>query len=127
MRSHLCMRSAILCAIMATSLYSAQSAQDPNTAAFDPNSIRLELNFQDVPIQTILEYLSEKAGVVILSDDGLDRRLTVISRQPLGLDDAIALVNRNPYGNGTAIFTDSGAAARTFQNEVISPLAQSSR
>jgi malonate-semialdehyde dehydrogenase (acetylating)/methylmalonate-semialdehyde dehydrogenase len=34
------------------------------------------------------------------------------------LDDAIALVNGNPYGNGTAIFTNSGAAARTFQNEV---------
>jgi malonate-semialdehyde dehydrogenase (acetylating)/methylmalonate-semialdehyde dehydrogenase len=34
------------------------------------------------------------------------------------LDDAIALVNRNPYGNGTAIFTDSGAAARKFENEI---------
>ena len=34
------------------------------------------------------------------------------------LDDAIALVNRNPYGNGTAIFTESGAAARKFENEI---------
>jgi malonate-semialdehyde dehydrogenase (acetylating)/methylmalonate-semialdehyde dehydrogenase len=34
------------------------------------------------------------------------------------LDEAIALVNRNPYGNGTAIFTESGAAARTFENEI---------
>jgi malonate-semialdehyde dehydrogenase (acetylating)/methylmalonate-semialdehyde dehydrogenase len=34
------------------------------------------------------------------------------------LDEAIALVNRNPYGNGTAIFTDSGAAARKFENEI---------
>jgi malonate-semialdehyde dehydrogenase (acetylating)/methylmalonate-semialdehyde dehydrogenase len=34
------------------------------------------------------------------------------------LDDAIALVNRNPYGNGTAVFTDSGAAARRFENEI---------
>jgi len=34
------------------------------------------------------------------------------------LDDAIALINRNPYGNGTAIFTQSGAAARKFQYEV---------
>jgi malonate-semialdehyde dehydrogenase (acetylating)/methylmalonate-semialdehyde dehydrogenase len=32
------------------------------------------------------------------------------------LEDAIALVNSNPYGNGTAIFTSSGAAARTYQN-----------
>jgi malonate-semialdehyde dehydrogenase (acetylating)/methylmalonate-semialdehyde dehydrogenase len=34
------------------------------------------------------------------------------------LDDAIKLVNDNPFGNGTAIFTQSGAAARKFQNEI---------
>ena len=34
------------------------------------------------------------------------------------LDDAIALTNANPYGNGTGIFTQSGAAARKFQNEI---------
>jgi malonate-semialdehyde dehydrogenase (acetylating)/methylmalonate-semialdehyde dehydrogenase len=34
------------------------------------------------------------------------------------LAEAIALINANPYGNGTAIFTSSGAAARTFQRSV---------
>ena len=34
------------------------------------------------------------------------------------LDEAISLVNANPYGNGTAIFTESGGAARRFENEV---------
>jgi len=34
------------------------------------------------------------------------------------LDEAIAMVNRNRYANGTAIFTSSGYAARTFQREV---------
>ena len=34
------------------------------------------------------------------------------------LDDAIALINANPHGNGTAIFTQSGAAARRFQEEI---------
>src|SRR6185503_17293399 len=34
------------------------------------------------------------------------------------LDKAIEIVNSNPYGNGTAIFTESGGAARRFQNEV---------
>ncbi|WP_293002896.1 CoA-acylating methylmalonate-semialdehyde dehydrogenase [Nevskia sp.] len=34
------------------------------------------------------------------------------------LDDAIALVNANPNGNGTAVFTQSGAAARKFQEEI---------
>ena len=34
------------------------------------------------------------------------------------VDEAIALINANPYGNGTAIFTNSGSAARRFQRGV---------
>ena len=34
------------------------------------------------------------------------------------LEESIALVNRNPYANGTAIFTESGGAARRFENEI---------
>ncbi|KAI0076238.1 methylmalonate-semialdehyde dehydrogenase [Panus rudis PR-1116 ss-1] len=34
------------------------------------------------------------------------------------LDDALSIINANPYGNGTAIFTQSGATARKFENEV---------
>ncbi|RBD13744.1 malonate-semialdehyde dehydrogenase, partial [Xanthomonas oryzae pv. oryzae] len=34
------------------------------------------------------------------------------------LDEAIALVNANPNGNGTALFTQSGAAARRFQEDI---------
>jgi malonate-semialdehyde dehydrogenase (acetylating)/methylmalonate-semialdehyde dehydrogenase len=34
------------------------------------------------------------------------------------LDDAIAMINNNPHGNGTAIFTQNGAAARKFQEDI---------
>jgi malonate-semialdehyde dehydrogenase (acetylating) / methylmalonate-semialdehyde dehydrogenase len=34
------------------------------------------------------------------------------------VDDAIQLINNNPYGNGTAIFTNSGEAARRFHRGV---------
>ena len=34
------------------------------------------------------------------------------------LADAIELLNANPFGNGTGIFTQSGAVARKFQNEI---------
>src|ERR1700689_3938432 len=34
------------------------------------------------------------------------------------LDEAITLINDNPFGNGTGIFTQSGAVARQFQNEI---------
>ncbi len=34
------------------------------------------------------------------------------------LDEAIAMINANPNGNGTAVFTQSGAAARRFEDEI---------
>ena len=34
------------------------------------------------------------------------------------IGDAIDLINSNPNGNGTAIFTQSGAAARRFQEDI---------
>jgi malonate-semialdehyde dehydrogenase (acetylating)/methylmalonate-semialdehyde dehydrogenase len=34
------------------------------------------------------------------------------------LEEAISLVNQNQYANGTAIFTESGGAARRFQSEI---------
>jgi malonate-semialdehyde dehydrogenase (acetylating)/methylmalonate-semialdehyde dehydrogenase len=34
------------------------------------------------------------------------------------LAEAIELINANPYANGTAIFTGSGEAARTFQRQI---------
>ena len=34
------------------------------------------------------------------------------------MDEAIDLVNKNIYGNGTAVFTNSGANARKFTNEI---------
>ncbi len=34
------------------------------------------------------------------------------------LDEAIGLINRNPYANGTAVFTNSGGAARRFEREI---------
>jgi malonate-semialdehyde dehydrogenase (acetylating)/methylmalonate-semialdehyde dehydrogenase len=34
------------------------------------------------------------------------------------LEEAIELINKNPYANGTAIFTESGGAARRFAAEI---------
>ena len=56
--------------------------------------VKIKLNFQDAPLQTVLEYLSEAAGLTIISDEPLyDGRITVISRQAIPLDEAISLVN----------------------------------
>ncbi|KAK9503096.1 hypothetical protein O3M35_011737 [Rhynocoris fuscipes] len=34
------------------------------------------------------------------------------------LDEAIDVINKNPYGNGTALFTNNGAAARKFIHDI---------
>lgn len=55
-------------------------------------------------------------GMTIYRDEIFGPVLVVLRVNTL--DEAIQLVNNNPYGNGTAIFTQSGGAARRFQNEI---------
>ena len=57
-----------------------------------------------------------KPGMSIYKDEIFGPVLVVLRVDTL--EEAIALVNRNPYANGTAIFTESGGAARRFQNEI---------
>ena len=57
-----------------------------------------------------------KPGMTIYKDEIFGPVLSVLRVDTL--DQAIELVNRNPYANGTAIFTESGGAARRFENEV---------
>jgi general secretion pathway protein D len=56
--------------------------------------LKIKLNFQDTPLQAVLEYLSETAGLTVVSSEPLiDGRMTVISRQPIPLQEAITLIN----------------------------------
>jgi malonate-semialdehyde dehydrogenase (acetylating) / methylmalonate-semialdehyde dehydrogenase len=57
-----------------------------------------------------------KSGMRIYDQEVFGPVLCIVSAATL--DEAIAFVNRNPNGNGTAIFTQSGAAARKFQEEI---------
>ncbi|UOF17486.1 CoA-acylating methylmalonate-semialdehyde dehydrogenase [Lysobacter capsici] len=57
-----------------------------------------------------------KPGMRIYDEEIFGPVLVILEADTL--DDAIALVNANPNGNGTAIFTQSGAAARRFQEEI---------
>jgi malonate-semialdehyde dehydrogenase (acetylating)/methylmalonate-semialdehyde dehydrogenase len=57
-----------------------------------------------------------KPGMEIYKNEIFGPVLAVVRVE--SLDEAIALVNRNPYANGTAIFTESGGAARRFENEI---------
>jgi len=57
-----------------------------------------------------------KAGMKIYTTEIFGPVLLVMEVNTL--DEAIELVNANPFGNGTGVFTQSGAAARKFQNEI---------
>jgi malonate-semialdehyde dehydrogenase (acetylating)/methylmalonate-semialdehyde dehydrogenase len=57
-----------------------------------------------------------KPGMRIYDEEIFGPVLVILEADTL--DEAIALVNANPNGNGTAIFTQSGAAARKFQEEI---------
>jgi type II secretion system protein D len=79
----------------------AQQNPDPPAADAKPvevvktnGDVKVKLNFQDTPLQTVLEYLSETAGLTVVSDEPIaDSRMTVISRQPISLDQAVSLIN----------------------------------
>jgi malonate-semialdehyde dehydrogenase (acetylating)/methylmalonate-semialdehyde dehydrogenase len=57
-----------------------------------------------------------KPGMTVYDEEIFGPVLIVVPAATL--DEAIALVNANPNGNGTALFTQSGAAARKFQEDV---------
>jgi len=57
-----------------------------------------------------------KPGMVIYDQEIFGPVLCVSFAE--NLDEAIQMINANPNGNGTAIFTQSGAAARKFQEEI---------
>jgi len=57
-----------------------------------------------------------KPGMSIYEQEIFGPVLVILSAKTL--DEAIELVNANPNGNGTAVFTQSGAAARKFQEDI---------
>ena len=65
----------------------------------------LMLNFSDASLRTVLEYLSEEVGLVIVFNEEIDTRLSIVSRQPMSLDEAIDLIN-------AALFMDGYTAVR---------------
>ncbi len=51
------------------------------------------LNFKDAPVESVLGYLSEAAGLVVVYEYSLSDRINVISKQPLDTDEAVSLIN----------------------------------
>lgn len=57
-----------------------------------------------------------KPGMRIYDEEIFGPVLVILAAD--SLDEAVEIVNANPNGNGTAVFTQSGAAARKFQEDI---------
>jgi general secretion pathway protein D len=59
--------------------------------AFPTNGI--VLNFHNVPLNAVLNYLSAKAGLIIVSDANLQGSVSVVARQPISTNEIVDLLN----------------------------------
>src|SRR6185369_14659530 len=53
----------------------------------------LRLNFRDVPLDMVLDYLSEEAGFIIVKETDVTGKVNVWSNQPLTKDEAVELLD----------------------------------
>jgi general secretion pathway protein D len=64
----------------------------------------IRLNFKDMPLNTVLEHLSQAAGFVVVKEAPVDGRVTVLSMGPVTANEAVALLDTVLKANGfTAI------------------------
>ena len=72
----------------------------PSTSAIaeDPH---LTMNFEGVPLQSVLEYMSEAADLIILGETKVEGKVNILSKQPLNREEAVDLLivvlNENGY------------------------------
>lgn len=74
------------------------------SAASNPDELRL--NFDNVPLNMVLNYLSDAAGFVIVLDTQVHGNVSVISSHPLTRDQAVDLLNSVLNQNGYAAIRD---------------------
>ncbi|MEL7087035.1 MAG: type II secretion system secretin GspD [Planctomycetota bacterium] len=80
---------------------SPPAASGETVAVTETGEAPLIMNFRDVPLQTILDYLSNEAGLIVVSEVDLNGdRITVFNLQPVTLDEAIAMLNTVLFEKG---------------------------
>ncbi|MFL6626650.1 MAG: CoA-acylating methylmalonate-semialdehyde dehydrogenase [Vitreoscilla sp.] len=94
----------------------ARGVEDGATLELDGRLPALEGGLREGNFVGPTVFSGVKPGMAIYEQEIFGPVLCIAEAATLA--DAIALVNANPNGNGTAIFTQSGAAARRFQEEI---------
>ena len=88
----------LVCAINFPSLLSAQEMEmeqisETEVTVSEPVEETIRFNFRDAPLDSILEYLSEVAGLAVVRETTVEGRITLMSRQPLTVAEAVSLLN----------------------------------
>ena len=80
----------------------ATSRPSATQRAVSNSNAPLSLNFKDASLRTVLEYLSEAAGLVIMVEPRIEGRVTLMSRQPVSVEEAVSLLDSELKMNGYA-------------------------
>ena len=71
----------------------AASADETEAPAPQVAGREIMMNFKDAPLSTVLSYLSEVAGLIVVQQVEVQGRVSIISLQPLNVQEAVALLN----------------------------------
>jgi type II secretory pathway component GspD/PulD (secretin) len=86
----------ILALMLATFCVSSFGFGETDTAIDSSSSVPsngIVLNFHDVPLNTVLNYLSAKAGLIIVTDAALQGSVSVVAKQSIVTNEIVELLN----------------------------------
>ena len=64
----------------------------PTPQPVDPNA-PITMNFKDASLRTVLDYLSESAGLVIIGDPKIEGRISITSRRNISVREAVDVLD----------------------------------
>ena len=82
------MVSVVTLAVLACWSSAAFAGEDDKKPA-----VAVKMEFKDAALDTVLEQLSDSAGLTIVKDAVIEGRITIISKQSMNVDEAITLLN----------------------------------
>ena len=91
-------------ATMSADNSTSEAPAGPAANAPDPNMLRL--HFRGAPLESVLDYLSDAAGFIIVLDTQVRGRVDIWSDQPVSRDEAVDLLNSVLNKNGYAAIRD---------------------
>jgi general secretion pathway protein D len=94
-----------------------KNAKPPELAVQGETDRGLRFNFRGVPLETVLNYLSDAAGFIIVPEADLKGKVDVISTQPLNKQEAVDLLNTILNKNSLAALRNGRTLTIISQDE----------